>query len=114
MLPSTWAWHGNITLSAEHFPPDGYTLVEGGDPWFDRDHNTKAKRQNNYNEWVSSRDALIVDSGRNRVWVVEFEQEIEGVWDLTMRGGERNYVYGLCIGKTSRSIHPNGVQCLGE
>ena len=31
-----------------------------------------------------------------------------------MRGGERNYVYGLSIGKTVRSIHPKGVKCLGE
>ena len=113
----TWSLLGtliNVDDMSEHFPTDGYTWVEEGDPWYDRDHNIKARRRNLYNEWVSSKDTLIVDGGRNQVLEVKSEVEIEGVWDLTMRGGERNYVYGLSIGKTVRSIHPKGVQYLGE
>jgi hypothetical protein len=117
-LPSpTWALLGNLINvddMSEHFPPDSYTWVEEGDAWYDRDHYIKANRRNSYNEWVSSKDTLIVDGGRKQVLEVKSGVEIEGIWDLTMRGGERNYVYGLSIGKTVRSIHPKGVQCLGE
>jgi hypothetical protein len=117
-LPSpTWALLGNLINVddlSEHFPSDSYTWVEEGDEWYDRDHNLRARRRNLYNEWVSSKDTLIVDAHRKHVLKIKSETEIEDVWDLTMRGGERNYVYGLSIGKTSRAIHPKGVQCLGE
>lgn len=112
-----WALLGNlITVDdmSEHFPPDSRTWVEEGDEWYDRDHNERARRFNNYNEWVSSKDTLIVDAGRKQVLNIKSEAVIEGVWDLTMRGGERIYVYGLSIGKTTRAIHPKGVKCLGE
>jgi hypothetical protein len=113
----TWALLGtliDVCDVSEHFPPDGYTWVEEGDDWYDHDHNIRARRHNLYNEWVSSKDTVIVDGGRNQVLEVKSGVEIEGIWDLTMRGGERNYVYGLSIGKTVHSIHPKGVQHLGE
>jgi hypothetical protein len=113
----TWALLGtliDVCDVSEHFPPDGYTPVEEGDDWYDHDHNIRARRHNLYNEWVSSKDTVIVDGGRNQVLEVKSGVEIEGIWDLTMRGGERNYVYGLSIGKTVHSIHPKGVQNLGE
>ncbi len=117
-LPSpAWALFGNLVNvddMSEHFPPDSYTAVEEGDPWYDHDLNIQARRRNLYNEWVSSKDTLIVDGTRKQVLEVKSAVEIADVWDLTMRGGERNYVYGLSIGKTLRSIHPKVVKCLGE
>ena len=66
--------------------------VEEGDDWYDREHNISARRHNHYNEWVSSKDTVIVDGGRKQVLEIKSGAEIEGVWDLTMRGGERDYV----------------------
>jgi len=65
-----WALLGNfidVDDVYEHLPRDGYTLVEEGDDWYDHGHNISARRQNNYNEWVSDKDTLIVDGGRKQV-----------------------------------------------
>ena len=72
-----------------------------------------------YNEWVSSKDTLIVDGGRKQVLEIKSGAEIEGVWDLTMRGGERDYVERLhrklTMGRRVKLNEPKkGVQNLGE
>ena len=122
-LPTpTWALLGNFIDADrmyEHFPPDGYTRVEEGDDWYDHDHNISARRQNNYNEWVSSKDTLIVDGGRKQVLEIKSGAAIEGVWDLTMRGGERDYIERLhrklTMGRRVKLNEPKkGVQNLGE
>ena len=118
----TWALLGNfinVDDAYEHFPPDAYTPVEEGDDWYDREHNISARRQNNYNEWVSSKDTLIVDGGRKQVLEIKSGVEIEGVWDLTMRGGERDYIERLhrrlTVGRRVKLNEPQkGVQNLGE
>jgi hypothetical protein len=112
-LPNpSWALHGNLVEVgdlSEHFPPDSYTEVEEGDPFYDYEHNIRARRWNLYQQWGSDKDTLIVDGTRNQVLEIKSWTEIRGVWDLTMRGGERNYVYGLSIGKKTRAIRRQGV-----
>jgi hypothetical protein len=117
-LPNpVWVLLGNfieVDDIADHFPRDSGTWIEEGDWRYDYDHNVKARRFNLYNEWASDKDTLIVDGARNQVFEIKSEAEIEGVWDLTMRGGERGFVHGLSLGKSAQSIHPKGMQCVGD
>lgn len=98
----TWALRGNfieVDSVGEHLPRDHYTWVEEGDANYDYDFNVAARRRNLYNELTSERDTLIADVDRKQVLSIRSEAEIEGVWDLTMRGRERLYVHRLSGGK---------------
>jgi hypothetical protein len=80
---------------SDHFPCDSHPFEEEIRDGYHHEHDASARYMNNYFEWVSCADTLLIDGGRKQVLEVKSHSVLEGVWDLTMRGGERDYIERL-------------------
>jgi len=104
---------------SDHFPCDSHPFEEEIHDGYHHEHDASARYMNNYFEWVSCTNTLLIDGGRKQVLEVKSHSVLEDVWDLTMRGGERGYIEHLHrrlanSARATRNHLKRGVQNLGE
>ena len=104
---------------SDHFPCDSHPIEEEIGDGYHHEYDASARYMNNYFEWVSCTDTLLIDGGRKQVLEVKSHLVLEGVWDLTMRGGERDYIERLHHrltnpARATRNHFKRGVQNIGE